>query len=213
MIHRASDGKHPRRQVGWGRFEGDTPRLLTCDDDEALVVFQDELPKGYYLRAPVPIPKTVMRGMVAITATLLIAPQVDPQNADSYTRGGLEIAFRPDSRVHRKYGDGKTSRHASTKPFFSARNMYGRGEYLLREEGKWEPCRKGSQRFRASSLHNPVFDIYHHAREEQDDTPVPYALVVSLRAPKVVDLYNQVVRSYTHILTQLRPQLQIQVTS
>jgi hypothetical protein len=211
MIHRANDGSLPRREVGWGRFEADTVRLLTCEDDEALVVFQGKLPRGYYLRARVPLPSRSLRGNVRISSTILIAPETDPENADAYTRGGLEIHFRPDARRRRKTTDGRTPKHASTRPFFSLKNMYGKGEYELREDGKWEPCRKGTQRLRAASLHLPVFDIYHHVREDTDREEIAYAMVISLQAPKVTDLYDQVLRTFANVLVPLRSQIQIQV--
>jgi subtilase family protein len=211
MIHRAEGGDRPKSQVGWGRFQQDTLRLLTCDDDEALVVFQSELPKGYFLRAPVPLPRQALSGFVTISATIVIAPEVDPENADAYTRGGLEISFRPDSRNLREYEDGRTSKHAKPIPFFSPVNMYGRGEYDLREDGKWEPCRKAKRRFQAATLFDPVFDIYHHSRTGPSDSPVPYALIIGIEAPTVHDLYNDVVRTHSHILVPLRPQVQIPI--
>ena len=51
MVHRADPGSHNRAEVGWGRFEGDLERLITCDDDESLVVYQGALPVGEHLRA------------------------------------------------------------------------------------------------------------------------------------------------------------------
>ena len=68
---------------------------------------------------------------------------------------------------------------------------------------------------KAASLSNPCFDIYYHHRENgtaaTDPSPIPYALVVSLKAPNVPDLYNQVVRNYANILMPLRPSIQLQV--
>lgn len=89
--------------------------------------------------------------------------------------------------------------------------MYGGAESALREDGhKWEPLLRATRRFRASSLHAPWFDIkYHHrdtAKPNLSALPIPYALVVSLRAPKVKDLYNQVVRAFRTELTPFRPQ-------
>lgn len=41
--------------------------------------------------------------------------------------------------------------------------------------------------------------------------PIPYAFVVSLKAPKVKDLYNRVVRAYAQQLVPLRLQTRIQL--
>lgn len=43
--------------------------------------------------------------------------------------------------------------------------------------------------------------------------PIPYALVVSVKAPKVPDFYSRVVRAYANVLVQLRPQVRIPVVT
>lgn len=217
MIHRAEPGAHSQVDVGWGRFEADPLRLITCDDDEAIVLFKGELPIGQHLRAPIPLPESGLVGEITITATLVISPQVEPQFPGMYTQSGFEVAFRPNASRHR-VTNGKRSKHPITRPFFSPRNLYGASEYLLREGGhKWEPCRRGTLRYRRPApLHRPCFDIYHHTRENggrsTQPMPIPYALVVSVKAPKVPDLYNKVVRAYANVLVPLRPQLRIPVT-
>jgi hypothetical protein len=95
--------------------------------------------------------------------------------------------------------------------------MYSSAEYALREDGhKWEPCLHGSLRLRSSSLLNPVFDIYFHARESGGNPksaikPIDYAMIITISAPKVGDLYNKLVRAYAGILTPLKPQVDIQI--
>lgn len=42
VIHRAEPSEHPLHEVGWGRFLADPDELVTCDDDEAIVLFQGE---------------------------------------------------------------------------------------------------------------------------------------------------------------------------
>jgi len=112
---------------------------------------------------------------------------------------------------------GKASPHAQTKPFFSATNLYGAAEYVLREDGgKWEPCRRHSARFKASGLKDPCFDIYYHHRDGAaaalwKPKPIRYALVVGLKAPSVADFYNRVVRTYATVLVPLRPRVNIQI--
>ena len=96
--------------------------------------------------------------------------------------------------------------------------MYGKAEFELREDGhKWEPCRHGQVRKHASSLKEPCFDIYNDRRFEgiADDpsTNARYALIVTVNARKVPDLYGAVVRAYSHVLIPLRPQFRIQVKS
>jgi hypothetical protein len=217
LIHRAhTEEHHELKHVGWGRFEADPLQLVTCDDDETVVVFQGELPVGEHLRAPIPISNVTLKGEVLLAASLVIAPDVDPEHPGTYTRSGLEVAFRPHSGKFTKPKDGrKRSKHAKTRSFFSPVNLYG-SESVLRDDGhKWEPCLHHEERLRSSSLADPCFDIYYHHRESGmkvvDPQPIPYAFVVSLKAPKVKDLYNRVVRAYAQQLVPLRPQTRIQI--
>ncbi|TVX91609.1 MULTISPECIES: S8 family peptidase [Paenibacillus] len=220
LTHRAESEDHSLTEVGWGRLETDYNKLITCDDDEALIVFQGELPVGSHLRAPVPLPSGDLEGMIGITATLVIAPEVDPSYPNTYTRGGLEVTFRPDSTKRKISKEGKVPLHANSKSFFNVKNLFGSGayEYELRDEGhKWEPCLKVTQQFKSASLNAPCFDIYYHHRGEgmklKEPAPIQYALVVSIKANKVVDLYDRVLRTYSNILIPLRPQNRIQIRS
>lgn len=215
LIHRAVQSTHELIDVGWGRFENDYARLITCDDDEALVLYQGDLPVKDHLRAPVPLPDSKLAGNVFITATLIISPEIDPSYPNTYTRGGLEVAFRPNATKFKTRDDGTTPDNAATKSFFSAKNLYKAGEYTLREEGKWEPCLKRTQKFQSKTLKESCFDIYYHSRDEatalSNPDSIPFALVVSVKAPKVINLYEQVVRTYLNILVPIQPKVRIQV--
>jgi Subtilase family len=216
MVHRADPGSHNRGEVGWGRFEGDLERLITCDDDESLVVYQGALPVGEHLRALIPMPDFTMKGMVNLTASLVIAPEVDPEFPGAYTRSGFEVSFRPHSDKYMEYPDGKVSSHPKTRSFFSATNLYRPDESSMREAMyKWEPCLRHTEHLRASSLKEPCFDIYYHHRQGGRAVdlpqPIPYALIVSLKSPKNPELYNGTVRAYSNILVALRPRVRIRL--
>ncbi|MYC08243.1 MAG: S8 family peptidase [Chloroflexi bacterium] len=216
MIHKAQDDGNSRQEVGWGKFELDPNLMITCPDDEAVVLYQGVLPIGSHLRAPIPMPSTQLEGMVTITATILIAPNVCPEFVASYTESGFEATFRPHSARY-NYRDGKKSLHPKSKSFFSENAMYGGSEFELREGGlKWEPCVKSTKRFRATSLSDPVFDIYNHGRQpgskSNSDSPVPYALVIGIKTPSVPDLYNQIVRTFAGVLIPITPKLRLPVT-
>ena len=215
MIHTTNKSDLEFPEVGWGRFESDPEQLITCEDHEALVIYQGELPLGEHLRAPIPLPDTLV-GMVEISATLVIATEVDPGHPSAYTRSGLAISFRPHSEKYWVYDNGSASSVPKTNAFFSAANMYGTAESELREDGhKWEPCHHGRQRFRPASLKEPCFDIYNHRRFEGVATAASdrakYALVVTVSAKKVPDLYSGVLRAYTGVLIPLRPKIRIEV--
>jgi len=102
-----------------------------------------------HLRAPIPLPKGALTGKIEIAATLLIAPEVDPGHPSTYTRSGLEVAFRPNksrselTRTSRRKK--QQSKHPKTDTFFSKKKMLGGPEYVCREGGhKWEPCLHGN---------------------------------------------------------------------
>lgn len=218
LIHRAeNDEDHNWHEVGWGKLETDPDRAVTCEDDEAIVVYVGTLPIGEHLRLPVPLPDLPNPCNVAISATMLIATEVDPDHAASYTRSGVEITFRPHSDRY-TIRDGRQSEHPKSVPFFNEANLYGRGEGALRADGhKWEPCLNASRTFRSSSLRTPAFDVYYHSRRGGrpvvDPPPIPYAFVLGLRSAAVLDLYDRVVRSYAQVLEPLRPQTRLQLAA
>jgi len=217
-IHRAERHKSAGQvEVGWGRFETDPQLLMTCEDDEAIVLYQGELPIGEHLRCYLPMPDGPLVGDVFVSATLVISPEVDPSNPSSYTRSGLEASFRPNETKFRKPKKGqKPSSHAQTSTFFSQTKLFGKSERVLRDDGhKWEPCLSRSQKFRAKTLNKPAFDVYYHNRAAgaavKKPQPIAYALIVGLRAPKLKDFYNRVVRAYSGILVPLKSQVQVQI--
>jgi hypothetical protein len=210
LIHRADPASHEMMHVGWGRTEIDPLKSVTCDDDEATVLYQGELLVGQHLRATVPVPTDALTGLITLTATLVIAPDVDPEYPGAYTRSGLEVSFRPHDSDYRIYPNGKTSQQPKTRPFFSTKNMYRGAEYESREDGhKWEPCLKHSEIIPAVKLSRPVFDIYYHNRASgmavTEPEPIPYALIVGLKCPDIPNFYDQIVRTYAALLTPLRP--------
>ncbi|HWK38353.1 MAG TPA: S8 family peptidase [Hyphomicrobium sp.] len=204
-------------EVGWGRFEQDPQRLVTCEDDEAVVLYQGDLPVSEHLRCFLPMPDAELTGDVIVSATLVISSEVDPNNPSTYTRSGLEVFFRPHSQKFRKVKPGETKpKHQKTKSFFSLSNLYGASEGSLRDGAhKWEPCLRRSQLFRSASLNGPLFDVYYHTREGgaavKTPKPIRYALVVGIKAPKVKDFYNRVVRSYAGVLVPLKTEVRVRI--
>jgi hypothetical protein len=218
MIHKAElDYKEPH-QVGWGRFQSDPEKLITCEDWESTVLYEGELEPGQHLRVPIPWPNAVTHGALSITATVVISPDIDIAHANAYTQGGLEITFRPNRDKKTKLKDGSYSTHAKTIPFFTPKNILGsHGVYIDAETTKWECSQKAKLNLIAATLLEPVFDIYCHQRQglgyHKSPKPLKYSLAISVSAPKIPDLYNQVVRQYANVLRPIVPINRIQIQS
>ncbi len=69
---------------------------------------------------------------------------------------------------------------------------------------------------RASSLHEPVFDIHYNAREEGHPTSrapkIRYAMVISVIAPRMPTLYEEVLHTYSAQLEALTPVIELPIT-
>ena len=209
LIHTCEEGEHDQKEIGWGRVARSLDDIVLCDDDTVRLVYQGEISPAKYIRAAIPVPRGPLQGYVWIKATICYKSQTDPHHPGNYTRAGLEVTFRPH--------DGKFSRvgqvHPDSARFFGSL-LPGATEHELRRDAwKWENCLHAANRKRGSSLRNPCFDIHYNARlEGRNFSPVEklkYAMVVTVQAKSVVDLYNQVVRQYATQIEPLRPVLAI----
>lgn len=211
LIHTAEPSDLGPREVGWGRCAQDLNQIVLCADDEVRIVYQGDISPAKYIRAAIPVPPGKLRGMVELKATVCYKSQVDPHHPGNYTRAGLEVAFRPhDGRYYRP-----DQLHPDTKSFFGSSISGATEDELRRDAWKWENCLHATKRMRGNSLQNPVFDIHYNARlEGRNFAPghkLPYALVVSVQARGVADLYDQIVRKYATQLEPLHPVLEIPV--
>lgn len=210
LIHATDSSGHPPDEVGWGKLPDTLDDLVLCPDTVARVVYQDEIEPSKYRRLSIPLPKEALKGMVHITATFCFATGVDPQHPGNYTRSGLEIIFRPHAG---RFGPDAT--HPKSDAFFRPGDLYPSEQKLRIDAHKWETCLHRSIRKRATSLDSPVFDVHYNARSDgHDDTsasPIRYALIVTIEAPQVSDLYSSIVRTYRARLQPLRPLIEIPV--
>lgn len=213
LIHHSEDGGNDQREVGWGRIPTEIENLILCPTGVAHVVYQGDLEPGRYLRARIPLPAVGLSGNVTISATFCYATEIDPQDPLNYTRAGLEVSFRPDKDKFKETEYG-TAKNAATKSFFSAR-AFAPEEDLRRDAHKWEPCLKASKSLRATSLNDPVFDIHYNARRggasDRGAKSIPYALIVTVEAKHMPDIYNKIAQRYRTKLEELRPVIQIPV--
>lgn len=212
LVHTAEAGDLPFEEVGRGRVARSVPDIVVCDDNTVRVVYQGTISPARYIRAPIPLPSGTIPGKVQITATLCYVTDVDPHHPGNYTRAGLEAAFRP----HDERRKDPKQMHADTKSFFGKTQKGLLEDELRRDAWKWENCLHGECSFLGKSLRNPVFDIHFNARQESrsgsPDKKLDYALVISVRATKVPDLYSRIVRKYATQLEALTPLVEIPIT-
>ena len=209
LIHCANYDKNAQpHEVGWGTIPADIADIIVCPDGVARVVYQGSIDPAKYVRVRLPLPVEPLVGLVTITATFTFASEVDPQDPSVYTRAGLEVVFRPHDQ---RYLNAE-SQHPKSATFFGG--LGDRTEQALRSDAhKWETVLHRSKRFQPSSLRNPIFDVHYlarHAGTSYKDSPkMRYSLVITAEAPRMPDLYDQVLRAYPTQLEALRPTIQI----
>jgi len=209
LVHRSEQSDLPKDEIGWGRIAQNIDDIILCDDDTIRIVYQGEISPAKYQRIQVPMPDIDISGNVNVSATLCYKSKTDPHHPGNYTRAGLEVAFRPhDQKFNR---DGQV--HPNTKTFFGKHSTGLYEDELRADAWKWENCLNDSHNYRGSSLRNPCFDIHYNSRlEGRDFRPneaLSYAIVVTVRAKNVVDLYDQVIRKYATVLEPIRPSIGI----
>lgn len=210
LIHSARDEGNDRSHVGWGKIPGTLEEIMVCNDGEVRVVYQGEMTPGRYLRAQIPMPEAGFEGKVKIAATFTYATLTDPQDPGNYTRSGLVPTFRP----HKSRFAKEDSVDPQSKPFFK-RGAFDNEGSLRGDAQKWETVLNREQSFLSTTLDNPVFDIHYNARSN-GGLPVgaeriPYALVVTVTAARMPDLYDQIVRTYAGRLEAMRPVVELPV--
>ena len=85
----------------------------------------------------------------------------------------------------------------------------------LRVDGKWETCRRQGKKYGPGKLNNPFFHIdCQHRRgigRESNPKPIPYVLVVSVKAEGINTFYNMIATKYSHILVPMKPVLDVAI--
>lgn len=210
LVHGTEPTDLPKHEVGRGRCAADLEALVLCDDDMVRVVYQGTISPAKYIRAPIPIPGP-LAGRVVVTATLCYTTNVDPHHPGNYTRAGLEATFRPNAS---RYSKAEQSQPDS-KPFFGKGQKGLTEEELRRDAWKWENTLHARVGFLGSSLHSPAFDIHYNSRMEgHNHNPgqqLRYAMVITVKASREANLYDQVVRRFATQLEPLRPVIDIPI--
>jgi hypothetical protein len=213
LIHTTETSDLPCEDVGRGRVARSVQDIVLCDDDTVRVVYQGAIAPTRYIRAPIPLPSGTIPGKVTITATLCYPTGVDPHHPGNYTRAGLEPTFRPHDQ---KRKDPKQI-HADSKSFFGKTQSGLMEDELRRDAWKWENCLHTRVSFLGKTLRNPVLDIHYNARmggrNFAPKEELPYALVITVHAKHLGDLYDKIVRKYARQPEALRPVVEIPITT
>lgn len=213
LIHRSDDGGMHRRDVGWGRVPDAMEELMTCSDGKVSVLYQGLLQPSKYVRVPVPVPAETLVGKITVRATFCFATGTDPHHPASYTRSGLDVQFRP----HDGKRKGKDPSRPDTSSFFRDFKRYLTEAELRNEAHKWETVMQAEKTFLGSSLQNPVFDVHYMARRDAAAIArtgagaIPYALVVTVAAPKMPRIYSLVINRYRTQLRALQPIIEVPI--
>ncbi len=210
LVHSAEENSAERtEEIGWGRVPSDLNSIITCGDGIARIIYQGELTPGKYLRAPVPLPPGGLQGNVDIITTFCYATPTDPQDASAYTKAGLDITFRPDMSKFKP-----NAKHPKSYSFFPSNEW--RTEAEMRQDlGKWETVLHAEHTFRGTSLNGSVFDVHYNARDSGANAAsgaakIRYALVVTVRAPKHIDLYQEILTAHAK-LEAIEPQISLPI--
>lgn len=208
LVNSASRNGLPLVEVGWGKVPENIMDVITCGEGVARIIYQGELRPGKYLRATLPIPKDGLKGKINLRATFCYSTPVDPHHSGAYTRSGLEVVFRPNSKRQK---DGKAN--AETRSFLDLGNYAP--EHLRRSDsGKWETVLHGEDRMQGRTLNEPVFDIHYIAREGGGPTnrarPIAYALVVTIEALKHANLFSTILADHK-MLVAIQPEVTLPV--
>lgn len=218
LVHHAAGDDTLKSEIGWGLVSHGLGDLVLCDDFEAHILYQRQMPTTGAVRLFLPVPAG-LTGMVEIKATFSFYCEVDPEDAINYTRGGLDIQFRPDTTtVPAPYFKGSkliTPTVPASDSFFSAKNFYAT-EHMQRDDAqKWETTLSRAKSKRATSLNQPAFDVSYIAREHghngRRSANMKLALALTIRNKSARDLYDRVIVSSGNRLQPMRARAGVQV--
>lgn len=179
-----STRSHSRADVGWGRTPLDAEDILYTPQDVVRVVYQGITRPGHPQKAIIPIPKGLPDDLsITIGATFCYRAPVDSAHAINYTRAGLWVrAYKAPKKSLPLFGSG----------------MYKTESELRKDSMRWDTVLHNKRKIAVKDLDNPYFHINYQVRDEgesvriEDAVPMPYALVVTIEAPGIIDLLSRV---------------------
>jgi len=222
-------------EIGYGRMRESYNNVWECPPNEVTVLYQDSLKRGQTtaMRFPVPTSGIEPEAEIEIIWTLCYMSVVHPGDTADYTLSGFETRFRPHQRRRNLYNENKElvkevdalleeefvrtylATHSGTlSPNPVAHPGWGRGrhESEQRDAGKWETLSRGQVRMQASELYMPRLDLTYVARANGvligGIPDLRTTLLVSIRAPKEIALYD-LVREQFKVLLPLEQHTQV----
>lgn len=221
-------------EAGYGRMLEAYDPTLELAAEEVSVLYEDQIERGSSISLPVPLPSDVLDNRkVAIRWTITFTSPVDPADAVDYTLRGLEIKFRPHARRFRLSKSGERRTFVLNVDTEAARFLEllqdgwqpsaapvtesptrDKAENALREEGKWETIVRHTVRKHGTGFESPRVELTYLSREAGALThtadPLEFAMLVSVRAPRGVALYDRVRQDY-RALTPVSMQIPIRL--
>lgn len=228
------DDDHELRHVGFGRLQEEYSSLLDCSQNEVTVLYQGMIPREEALGVWLPVPETLPNDLrLKFRWTLCFTSEVYPSEVTDYTGSGAEATFRPHERRIR-VGDGQSSKvldyiededefldliregaTPSTNPMSESRGHVRYSEHQRREAGKWETVLHQEFGKLTRSVFRPRLDLSYLARRNgrlvtTEDDVLDFALLVSLRVRRDIDLYAQV-REEFDVLAPVATEVELRV--
>jgi hypothetical protein len=205
--------------VGYGRLASDYRPLLECPEGTVTVLITDTLMRGLTQAYPLPYPPSGVTGRVRVRWTVSFLTPVDPTEAAEYTLSGVEVQFRPDIaryRLEPPYpgaGNARDVDAVNDKDLIAEHVAGGwrlstnaktrggnavRSEQVRRDAGMWETVVRYEDSLLAGSLNRPEIWLTYFQRaggqlvDRADADELKVAVLMSVSAPKVPDLYERV---------------------
>lgn len=201
LVHSAEQ-KGSQKHTGWGKVPSNITDILSCTNNRVTFLYQGELESKSGVRAAIPFTKDIRPNeKVVLNATMCFYTEVDIKNPSSYTKTGVEITFKPNLDKFPL-----NSKQPKSRSLFSQKNIYQDELHLREDLHKWETCFKVSDRMKAQTLNNPVFDIRFSERDEGHNANnfknLKYSLIVTIEieTDENYDLYNRVINKYPNLL-------------
>lgn len=211
-------------ELGHGLLPMSYAEHIECPPNEVTVLFEEQLPRGGVVAFNIPLPEELpARAQIQLDWTLGFSTEVDPRDPSDYTLTGLDVIFRPDARefsvTDESSGQAVRYLHAqrdqqelvsahlegrkiSALPRSDSSWRATRSEQQLRMAGKWETIVRGRKAKTTERICKPRLDVTYLRREGgqlvsgERVEPLRFAMLVTLRAPKGVDLYDRVAADY-----------------